>query len=393
MKNLFYIHRFPFNKEAFIRDEFQYFISKGYRVKYLDISNLLKKKELGAACPDSLKEHVIPFDSKKEFRNFLYENRTGSVIITDVGLLANSAWMYVAIFKARIPYILFENSVLPRINRSGTKMSKAGLFKFFKRFNYSKIYKKPVEIITHTIAKLMLYPAQMIITSKPRLSAEKRGLKGEKTLMKYSMSLDYKVAMDVGKEGTVKEPYAVFVDQYFVHHPDFKTNHIVHFFTADEYYSELNKFLRDFSIETGLKVVIASHPRRSEEQTKDFNPEFDVYYNKTAELVKNSKIALIHFSTAINYAVIFKKPFMLLNSALFKNSSVDEEVMMFCNYFNKQPIYTSDYQNKIEDFKNGINEVDDTKYEEFFNTYIKHPKAENETFKEQIEGILLKLDS
>ena len=391
MKNLFYIHRFPFNKEAFNRDEFAYFISEGYHVKYLDISTLLKKKDLGVKSPESLKDYIIPFDSKKSFKNFLLEHKDDSVIITDVGLLANSAWMYVAIFNAKLPYVLFENSVLPKIKNASKQITKTGFLKLFKRFNYSKIYKKPVEMFTHLIAKSKLYPAKMIITSKPKLSAEKRALKGKDTIMKYSMSLDYKVAMDAAENNTMEEPYAVFVDQYFVHHPDFKTNHIVHFFTAEEYYTELNNFLADFSAKTGLKIVIASHPRRSEQQTKDFNPDFEIHYNKTAELVKHSRVALIHFSTAINFAVIFKKPFLLLDSDLFKNSSVKEEINMFSNYFGQKTVNTSDYHGELESIDDRISKIDEQKYDEFLNTYIKHPKAEKETFREQISFILDKL--
>ncbi|SMO58119.1 hypothetical protein SAMN06265379_10386 [Saccharicrinis carchari] len=393
MRNIFFIHRFPFSKEAFIRDEFEYFIDKGYNVKYLDISNLLKKKNIGVKYPETLQEHIIPFESKKEFGNFLMDNKEGSVIVTDVGLLSNSAWMYVAVFKAKLPYILFEHSVLPRIRTTGKQVSKVSLLKIGKRFRYEKIYKKPAELLMYWLAKTKLYPAEVIITSKPKLSSEKRTLRGPKTIIKYTASLDYNAAMAVGDEITVNEPYAVFVDQYFVHHPDFKTNHIVHFFSAEEYYGELNKFLNDFSAHTGLKMVIASHPRRSEEQAKDFDPEFEIYYNKTAELVKNSTIALIHFSTAINYAVIFKKPFMLLNSSLFKNSNVSEEVMRFSKYFNKEAVNMSDYENVLNSLDEKIYDIDESKYKAFLDLYIKHPNAENETFKHQIEFALARIDT
>lgn len=389
MNNIFFVHRFPFSREAFIRDEFKYFIDKGFNVKYLDISNLLKKKNIGVKYPDTLKQHIIQFQGKREFGLFLRDQKEGSVIVTDVGLLSNSAWMYVAIFKAKLPYILFEHSVLPRLSTNGKKqVSRMGLLKLGKRFSFGKIYTKPAELFMYWLAKLILYPAEIIITSKPRLSAEKRTLRGSDTSVKYAASLDYNAAMSVGNEKTVDGPYAVFVDQYFVHHPDFKTNHIVHFFSAEEYYGELNKFLSDFSSKTGLKIVIASHPRRSEEQTKDFNPEFDIYYNKTAELVKNSEIALIHFSTAINYAIIFKKPFLLLNSSLFKNSNVNAEVMMFSKYFNRETVNMTDGKIALNSLSEKMYEIDESKYSEFLNLYIKHPDAKNETFRQHIEVFL-----
>jgi hypothetical protein len=43
MPNIYFIHRFPLNRDTFIKDEFPYFSEKGYNIKYLDISSILKK--------------------------------------------------------------------------------------------------------------------------------------------------------------------------------------------------------------------------------------------------------------------------------------------------------------------------------------------------------------
>lgn len=383
MVNIFFIHRFPFNKEAFIRDEFEYFISQGFNVKYLDISHLLKKKKLETTCTESLKRHVITFLKQKDFNEFLMDNKVNSLVVTDIGLLSNSAWMFLAIFKSGIEYVLFENTVLPKIKiKKAIGSNKVIFLKIFKRFNYKKLYKKPIEIFNYYRAIIALKPAKMIITSKQKLRAKKRILIGVSTVMKYSMSIDYKVAQDVKSESIVNEPYAVFVDQYFIHHPDFKTNHIVHSFTANEYYVELNKFLVNFSQQTGLKVVIAAHPRRSEEKKKDFNSSFDLYYNKTADLIKNSKIVLVHFSTAINFAVIFNKPFVLLNSSLFKNSSVYEHLMMLSIFFGKEPVVMGSINSELP--LKELLFINENKYQEYLDLYIKHPRANNETFKDMI---------
>lgn len=387
MKNIFYIHRFPFNKEAFIRDEFEYFISKGYCVKYLDISKPFKKKDVNTPCPEELKQHVIFFDTKKEFSKFLSGHKKDTIIVSDVGYLSNSAWMFLEIFKNKIPYILFENAVLPRIKvKTAGHQVKVGFLKFLKRLNYQKIYQKPVELFYYYYALAIRQHAEMIITAKHKLSSGKKILLGPNTDLRFSVSLDYIRAKNIDNEDIVGEPYAVFVDQYFIHHPDFKTNHIVHFFTAQEYYGELNRFLSDFSSKTGLKVVIAAHPRRINEENNDFNPDFELYYNKTAQLVKHAQIALIHFSTAINFSVIFNKPFLLLNSNYFKNSSVGEEIKMFSDYFQSNAINMTDFLNENKDINAQYFDVDESKYQEFTDLYIKHPKANDETFIAQLES-------
>lgn len=388
MVNIFFIHRFPFTKDAFIRDEFEYFLSKEYNVRYLDVSHLLKKKRLKTNTPDYIQEYVIRFETKKAFADYLIKHSTKTLIVSDVGLLLNSAWMYLAIFKAGIPHVAFENSVMPKVRTKATvKDGKLKVIKQLKRFNYTKIYNKPIELIDYLRAKRHLQPAVMAITSRKKLNAEKKALCGKETDIRYSMSLDYKVARQASKERLIDEEYAVFVDQYFNHHPDFKTNHIVHYFTAAQYYPELNKFLNAFSKSTGLKVVIASHPRRNNEQKKDFDSNFELIYNQTASLIKYSKVSLIHFSTAINFAVLFNKPFILLNSDLFKRSSIESNVEMFANYFEKKPINISNYikESIVKDLDTSINKG---KYEEFIRDYIKHPKAKDETFRQQIKSAL-----
>ncbi len=378
MRNIFYIHRFPFNKEAYIRDEFEYLIEQGFNVKYIEISHLLKKTKFDNPCPDELKEHVIDIASKKAFYQFLLEDKKNSIIITDVGLLANSAWMYIGIFKANIPYVLFENSVLPKIK---TEHKGIETTKFFRRLNFKKIILKPIEMFQFSYANRIKQPAKLIITGKKKLSTEKKQLKGKSSKIKYTMSLDYKASEKTCDKPLLQEPYAVFVDQYFCHHIDFKTNHIVHNFTAEQYYPELNAFLKQFKEASGLKVVIASHPRRNKAQQSDFDPDFEIYYNKTADLIKFADICLIHFSTAINYAVIFNKPFVLLNSDLFKKSSVDPYIEMFANFFHKASINISKPYTYDNEWTYQINHET---YRTYFEEYIKHPLSDNESFREII---------
>lgn len=388
MKNLFFIHRFPFNKEAYIRDEFEFLLEQGFNVKYLDISSLLKKRALETSCPKSIEHCVISFSSKKAFRQFILLNSSNSLLITDVGLLANSAWMFLSVFKAKLPYVLFENAVLPNLaskNKSLIPTDRLG--KIIKRINIKKVLTKPREYVQFLLAKQKKYPAKLVITSKPRLSSEKRNLVPKSQELKYASTLDYKIALATPEKRIIAEKYAVFIDQYFIHHPDFKTNYIVHNFTAEQYYSELNQFLREYTEKTGLKIVIAAHPRRNKQQTSDFDHSFPIYYNKTAELVKHSEIVLHHFSTAINYIVIFNKPFELLTSPIFNKSTVEEGINMFSSYFSVKSI----------DMQDGIHltssapktpQINKEIYQSFFDKYIKHPKATNNTFREMILEVI-----
>ena len=383
MKNVYFIDRFPFNKEFFIRNEFEFLENKGFNVRFLDVTQFLKRKKLEHCLQPELEKYVIKFSSKKEFGEFVIRHISDAVILSRVPYVANSAWMYYKIFKSHIPYVILEHTSFPSINsKKKIEEIKYKYVKFFKTLKFRKVIGKPKEVFYYYASLLSLKSAHMIITSKNGSKSIFNKLVGKDTEVKYSMSPDYKVAMQIEDTINIKEDYAVFVDQYFIHHPDFKTHYIVHNFTANQYYSEINKFLNEFKKQTGLKIVIASHPRRRDAHSDDFDSDFDLYFNKTAELIKKSKMVLLHFSTAINFAVIFNKPFVLLNSDIFDNSNVQTGIMMFSTFFDKETI---DMANVDHDLLNKqLTEVNASKYSEFLEKFIKHPKAANETFKEQL---------
>ena len=106
-------------------------------------------------------------------------------------------------------------------------------------------------------------------------------------------------------------------------------------------------------------------------------------------MIKHAEIALIHFSTAINFSVLFEKPFVLLGSDLFKRSSIEQNINMFANYFEQSVINMSDSSSKMK--LSNLN-IQHQKYRQFVENYIKHPKAIDETFREQIEFALKELN-
>ena len=107
--------------------------------------------------------------------------------------------------------------------------------------------------------------------------------------------------------------FAVFIDQYIPYHNDLKLfGHIQ--LSPDDYYKSLNQYFDEFEKRNSCSVIIAAHP--SALRYKDLNPYGGrrIEYDKTAELVKGSICVLAQFSTAISFAILDKKPVVLLTS-------------------------------------------------------------------------------
>ena len=59
-----------------------------------------------------------------------------------------------------------------------------------------------------------------------------------------------------------------------------------------------------------MKSIIAAHPRRDKKDLPNIDKRF--IFNKTPQLIRDSALVVLHHSTAISLAVLFKKPMVLL---------------------------------------------------------------------------------
>lgn len=107
--------------------------------------------------------------------------------------------------------------------------------------------------------------------------------------------------------------YIVFLDQYLPYHPD--TVYLnIKTVEAEPYYREVNSFFGRLEKATGMKVVIAAHPKA--ERYRDINP-FNgrtIYFNRSNDLVKEAFLVLTHVSTAICFPICYNKRLVLLMS-------------------------------------------------------------------------------
>lgn len=105
--------------------------------------------------------------------------------------------------------------------------------------------------------------------------------------------------------------YWVFLDEYLPFHPDWSISES-DTIDPERYYQEIRCFFEMIEAEKGTEVIVAAHPKSSYE-SEVFGGR-KVYKGMTNELVKNAEVVLTHASTAVSFAVIYKKPLCLLTS-------------------------------------------------------------------------------
>lgn len=186
------------------------------------------------------------------------------------------------------------------------------------------------------------------------------------------------------------EKYIVYIDDDLCNAEDFrKTGRIPIYAEEKLFYSNI---LRTFDLIEeyyNMKIVIAAHPK-AEYKGDEFGKREIVYY-RTRELVENAQLVLTHNTTAIDFVVLYKKPFIFLVDKYIKADMIWEYLVLpmieelhinaydFGNEQNLMPWNYINYPSKYYDIycRNFINETSEENTKLFFETVYDYITSEN----------------
>jgi len=168
--------------------------------------------------------------------------------------------------------------------------------------------------------------------------------------------------------------YFVFLDEDIFDHPDNLALY-QRFLNKNKeglkkkYYYIINKFFYKFEKTTGLKIIIAAHPKNlSTPKNNNFYGRIFIK-NKTFELIKNSKGVFAHTSTSISIATLLNKPlFFLYNKITFDLGSIPQIISFAIE--TKSPLINLDVNNI--NFLKLANRRIKHNYNSYINKYIKY---------------------
>jgi hypothetical protein len=140
-----------------------------------------------------------------------------------------------------------------------------------------------------------------------------RNMLGKKSINIPYCSYNYDIFLETIRsnftEAIREKEYFVFLDQYLSGHPDLARSEQSP--VSSKYYESLNAFFERLSRITGMLSIIACHPRRDEGTEIVFTSK-EKYYNKTPELIKCASLVVAHDSTALELAILWHKPILLI---------------------------------------------------------------------------------
>ncbi|MBT5471163.1 MAG: hypothetical protein HOK41_11220 [Nitrospina sp.] len=344
---------------------------RGFSVEYWDCSSIFRP-ELQADQQDS---DLDGFSGLRYFEEegFLFDNIAGLTsrdILMAAKFFEIKTWnvlRHIASTKAlwgtmrlsNLPIPPEESSIQTQLDKFIRKPSMAANF-LLRRLPLVQLGLRPLDFI--------------LLGGAAPLSGGIAHLRGANTKILDTHSYDYDQHLQgLGDTEEVIGPEnVVFLDNGGPFHRD---NYIVEETlgasfpcSAEEYFAYWNSFFRLVEREFGCSVVVAAHPRVNYEERGNPFEGRKVVQGKTQKLVKNSSFVLCSCSTAVNFAVIYKKPVVFLTLTPSKRNFFDIQTKHLAAKLGKSSFYWTG--NGDMDWNREL-KIDQECYAQHMETYIK----------------------
>ena len=382
MKKIVILTPVPFLKRDYVRFGID-ILKRNFLVQVLDCSAWINQEYLKLYSKNIFKfKEYISIASKDDFLEYISE--INSPIVIDRLPINNKAnWMRKLLRKKESKFVYPYLNIIPRPKKN-TKNFFLKMFNIF--FNPKKVIRKIGSFLQQ--GKFNSMKSNFDISIAGGLASYTK-FKNNNVINAHSM--DYDVYLNIkDKPKNNSNFYAVFLDEDMVDHPDYAFEYLKPPATNKQYYKSLNNFLKKFELETGFRVKIACHPKRKIENIPNLLKDFEWINEETAKLVMNSKVALVHQSTSLSYAILFKKPLIFLTSNELAKSWLGPSIEICSKILNSQLINMDNLLNRKLDNQNFL-KIDEKQYKNYLDHYIKVPNSPDlpiwEIFTKQIKNI------
>jgi len=368
---IIYISILPLDKNNYERFGIEIFKKRGWNVEYwiffgkyasnFNNKNLFYKSEKNFLVFKSIFQ-IFNKIKKIESKNFYFIN-------------IGQSWFIEILMKiAGGKKIIIDRAGYPEVYNVVLKNFLKSKFSFKKFFNF---FTKAIRMIYNKItSKLRIEPTHIFTAGN--ISGNITKLYSNKTKVIKSYSYDYDRYLKLKQIPLNKnfENSIVYIDQHLEGNYEFlltgenvMTSKYVHWNSIKNFLSKLSKNLNK-------KVIIAAHPKRDKNEKNNF--DFEIIYNQTANLIKNSAIVVGHNSTAVSLVTLFQKPYTCIaTDELMKNAYFYYSIKKYSHELGTDLINIDHF----EDFdKYNFLKYDKNAYKNYIENYIITPDVKSENF-------------
>jgi len=348
MKKIIYFWERRLQKRDIKRIGLNFFLKKKVDIRLLNIGPYINKKKFEGFIPPNQfkfkKEKIL--SSKKQIIDSINKMNSLDTVIFPLNLCKELKFIIDELTKNKINYGYKTNiDAVPQKN----------IFELILPAIMHPIaaIKKIIRRTQYHINNFDSYgnPNFILSAGDKHYAISKKNFGNKKIIQVPHQDYDLFILNKRVKSNKTKQhgSYAVYVDRMHIIPDDIAEGENIygnHFppvkkiCSHKEFYDPLNRFLKKFIDTANLNLKIAAHPKANYRTNNPFKYG-KIYYNKTAELIENSQVVLMHNSTAVSFAVLFNKPIIFLTQNNF-TAALKRNTNHLSKFFKKKPINMSD---------------------------------------------------
>ena len=297
----------------------------------------------------------------------------------------------------------FSNSGVPTVSDVGANapvrnlasrvVAKAvKLVRILRNGEFSKGYQAAWSAWVQSVSRLFpLQPTHRLVAGRSMAERYRMGSPSGRVKVVAGSTWDFSNAIaykNATEQPLVDGRYAVLLDgagPEFVSDVEFLRDRPV--LTSEKWYPALTSWFDQLERETGVKIVVAGHPKSTFPENP---PQFGfrrVYYGCTGKLVHHAEFVITRFSTALSYAIIHRKPILCIyNDQIKSDSAVFERFCDRTAILGVRPINLDAPPSCTEEYLK-IPEEAYGRYEANYLTSLSDPKPNYRVITEEILGL------
>ena len=287
---ILYVVENVFTKRDYERFYINELIENGFEVLIVDISELIYGKVGNSLNIKSIDTNYAKCKSIKEFYETLKKFNPNFA----VNLIHPAKNKY--LFRFIIAFCLKIKSRLIEFNSGNLPLN-------IGHFSLKKVLKS-----IFFFPWLLLCPSYSIVTNQNSIKSAKG-----KLIKLHENDYDLYLKASIKKKSESVKPYLLFLDEGGPFHPDYIYQGIKCPLTPEIYYPEVNKSLIDLAKNLKLQPIVQLHPRVNGDNIKKYF-EVGISDESTVDAIRDASLIVAHSSTAIQIAVLFQKPIILLKT-------------------------------------------------------------------------------
>jgi len=364
-KLVIYLIAHPFTARDYDRFGVERWINRGWVVKFYDLTPLIKPKFFDYIQKKKGNSYFFDgltiFNDEKNVITSLEKIQSRVVFVNLINVFCKKYKKIIKVAQKKGYIIRINLGTLPSVSHQYTSFLK----KIRRVLNNPKLIFQTVNNIRR---KFSIDDSTSYLVVGGSESVSRHSQKYIPNIIN-AHNLDYDfIFKEVDKKNKIDNKWIVFLDGDGPYHHDIVYSDLKPDVTAKKYYPTMNSGLVKISQALDCELKIAAHPR-SDYSNKDYKYNFPILKNKTFELIKQASVVVSHGSTALQWAIIMKKPIILVTTNEMKKSDYNHVIESFAFELDKEIINLDDNLEEY-DWKSQIH-VNDMRYKKYIESFVK----------------------